>query len=151
MLSSDSDGNVPHEIKVPAQGGLSRWAGLWRRRQPASGMDTDVLVATWKAAWLKGAQGQWEAASSEANPYAAGHERMAWEAGWRWAQQNHDRRNNGVPRLAHRRRRAGDSTAPLTRALQVGAMGVTVFWVSRALHRWAKGARENPGRLTKES
>lgn len=149
VLPSASDGDVPRAIKVPAQVGWNRWTGFWRRRDPRSETNTDALVAAWKAAWSKGAQAQWEATLSDANPYAAGQERMAWDAGWRWAQQNPDRRNHGLPRLAHRRRRASDSTAPLARALQVGAMGVTVFWVSRALHRWAKGAQQNPGRVTK--
>jgi ribosome modulation factor len=98
-------------------------------------------VAAWKAAWLKGAHGGWHAEPSNANPYTTGQERSAWEAGWRWAQQNPDRRKNGAPRLAHRHRRALDSPAPLTRALQLSAMGVTVFWISRAIHRWARGPR----------
>lgn len=151
VLPSAFDGDVARTLKVPAQVVWSRWTGLWRRRHAESGMDTDVVVAAWKAAWSKGAQAQWKAAPSDANPYAAGQERMAWEAGWRWAQQNPDRRNHGMPRLAHRRRRTSDSTTPLTRALQVGAMGVTVFWVSRALHRWATGARQNPNGLTKSN
>jgi hypothetical protein len=103
-------------------------------------VDTDALVAAWKAAWMKGAHARWQDKPSETNPHAAGQERSAWDAGWRWAQQNPDRRND-MSRLAHRRRRADDSSAPMTRALQLTAVGVTVFWVSRALHRWARGPR----------
>jgi hypothetical protein len=135
-----SPGETGNGTTTPGERGLRRWTALWRRRTSPV-VDTDALVAAWKAAWMNGARAHWEAKASGANPHATGQERSAWDAGWRWAQQNPDRRNHHTPRLAHRRRRATDSTAPLTRALQVTAMGVTVFWVSRALHRWAHRAR----------
>lgn len=104
-------------------------------------MDTDAIVAAWKTAWITGAQAAWEAQPSDANPYAGGQQRSAWDAGWRWAQHNPDRRSHGALRLAHPHRRTSDATPPLTRALQLGAVGVTVFWVSRTLHRWARGSQ----------
>jgi hypothetical protein len=132
-------------VLAPASNGrdsglLSRWTPFWRRK-PRPVIDTDALVAAWKAAWMKGAHARWNAKLSNANPYATGQERSAWQAGWRWAEQHPDRRSYDPSRLAHRLRRADDSTTPLTRALQLTAMGVTVFWVSRALHRWARGPR----------
>jgi hypothetical protein len=126
---------------VKASNGLGRWTGFWRRKKSAPVDDTDMLVAAWKAAWMEGAQAGWQAKTSEANPHAAGQGRSAWEAGWRWAQQNPDRRNHDTPRLAHRHRRVSDSNRPITRALQLTAVGISVFWVSRALNRWARGAR----------
>jgi hypothetical protein len=126
---------------APFPAGWNRWTGLWRRsagRHPVDPVSTDAIVAAWKAAWLKGAEGGWRAEPSNANPYSNGQERSAWDAGWRWAQKNPDRRTSSIPRLAHPHRRAVDTTVPLKRALQLSAAGVTVFWVSRTLHRWAR-------------
>lgn len=139
VLSSASDGEAP-EGKGPTGRRWTRWTGFWRLSDSGPGESTDALVAAWKAAWLTGAQAAWDAQPAEANPHAASPERSAWDAGWRWAEHNPDRRTRGTSRLAHRHRRANDSTPHLTRALQLGAVGVTVFWVSRALHRWARGA-----------
>lgn len=141
MLSSASDGDAPKNNAAPAGRRWTQWSALWRHNNSAVVVNTDALVAAWKTAWMNGAQAAWRAMPSGANPHPTGQERSAWDAGWRWAQQNPDRRTNGTPRLAHRHRRANDSTAPLTRALQLGAMGVTVFWVSRALHRWVRGTQ----------
>jgi len=65
-------------------------------------------------------------------------ERAAWDAGWKWASQNPNRRANRAPRFAHPLRRAADATlaASLKRAAAVGATGVTVYALSRALRRW---------------
>jgi len=141
VLSSGSDGDVPKNNVASAGRKWTRWSAFWRHNDSATVVNTDALVAAWKTAWMNGAQEAWRSMPSGANPHATGQERSAWDAGWRWAQQNPDRRTYGTPRLAHRHRRANDSTAPFTRALQLGAMGVTVFWVSRALHRWARGAQ----------
>jgi hypothetical protein len=139
--SSASDGDAPKGITTLTERRWIRWPEFWRHADSESVVNTDAIVAAWKAAWMKGAQAAWETRPAHANPHATGQERSAWDAGWRWAQQNPDRRNHGTPRLAHRHRRALDSTGPLTRALQLGAVGVTVFWVSRALHRWARGTQ----------
>jgi hypothetical protein len=140
VLSSASDGDAPKNNAAPAARKWTRWSAFWRHNS-ATVVNTDALVAAWKAAWLKGAQAAWEAKPADANPRATTQERSAWDAGWHWAQHNPDRRKHGTPRLAHRHRRANDSTPHLTRALQLGAVGVTVFWVSRALHRWAQGGQ----------
>jgi hypothetical protein len=138
VLSSASDGDAPAAIGPPTHGRGSRWAPFWRRHGPRPADNPDHVVALWKAAWLNGANARWKAVPSEANPHANGQERRAWDAGWRWAEQNPDRRSHRVSRLAHRRRRASDSTPHLTRALGLSALGVTVFLISRALHRWGK-------------
>lgn len=140
VLSSVSDGAAVAATNAPTHSRWSRWARFMRRQSPRPDDNPDLRVATWKAAWLSGAKARWEAISSGANPYATGQERMAWAAGWRWAQQNPDRRNHREPRMAHRRRRAGDSTPHLTRTLGLSAVGLSVFFISRAVHRWAKGA-----------
>lgn len=137
---SSSDGEAPKGSTTPAQRRWTTWAGFWRHRSSGPGTNTDALVAAWKSAWMKGAHAAWEAKPSNANPHAEGQARSAWDAGWLWAQQHADRRHQDSSRLAHRHRRANDSTPHLTRALQLGAVGVTVFWVSRAVHRWARGA-----------
>jgi hypothetical protein len=140
VLSSVSDGDAPAAINAPTHGRGSRWALFWRRHSPQPGDNPDLLVANWKAAWSNGARAQWKAVSSDANPHATGQERLAWDAGWRWAEQNPDRRNQRVPRLAHRRRRASDSTPHITRTLGLGAIGLTVFLISQALTRWGRRA-----------
>ena len=138
VLSSDSGGPAPAANNTPTHSRWGRLARLWRRDKARPGDNPDLLVATWKAAWLSGAKARWEALSPGANPYTTNQERMAWAAGWRWAHQNPDRRNHGVPRMAHRRRRASDSSPHLTRTLGLGAVGLSVFLISRAVHRWAK-------------
>lgn len=72
-------------------------------------------------------------------------ERAAWDAGWKWAEQNPDRRSNRAPRFAHPRRRAMDSTltASLKRAAAVGATGVTLYAISKALRRWSRSPRRD--------
>jgi hypothetical protein len=75
------------------------------------------------------------------NPYAQGAERAAWDAGWRWAARNPDRRDHhNNNRLAHPHRRAGDSVfgPSLKRAAAVGATGVTIFAISRVIRRLSR-------------
>jgi hypothetical protein len=141
VFSSAPDGKTPEGITASNNRKWTRWTGFWRRGDSKPAASTDALVAAWKTAWMHGAQAAWRAMPSGANPHATGQERSAWDAGWRWAQQHPDRRTHGTPRLAHRHRRANDSTPHLTRALQIGAVGVTAFWVSRALHRWSRSSR----------
>ena len=136
--SSVSNGPEPAANNPPTHSRWTRWARLWRRDKARPGDNPDLFVATWKAAWLSGAKARWEAQSPGANPYTTNQERMAWAAGRRWAQQNPDRRQQRVPRMAHRRRRASDSSPHLTRTLGLGALGLSVFFISRAVHRWAK-------------
>jgi hypothetical protein len=138
--SSAADGEAPEGSTTNGSRRWTAWTGFWRQKS-SEPLNTDALVAAWKAAWMQGADAAWEAQPADANPHPTGQARSAWHAGWRWAQHNPDRRKHDAPRLAHRYRRTNDSTPRLTRALQVGAMGVTVFWVSRALHRWARGSR----------
>ena len=137
---NSSDGNDRNSASSSTERGWARWVGLLRHGQK-SPIDTDAIVAAWKNAWMEGAEARWHAKPVTANPHATDREFAAWEAGWRWADQNPDRRNHDTSRLAHPHRRVNDSTKPLTRALQVGAAGVTVFWLSRTLQRWARGPR----------
>jgi hypothetical protein len=89
----------------------------------------------WKVAWVKGARAYWAGALHSAQPYASPPGNIAWDAGWHWAEQNPDRRKEAVPRLAHRRRRATDPMPHLARAVQVGAVGLTLYGLSRSLRR----------------
>jgi hypothetical protein len=115
------------------------WARLLHRREPPP-VQPDAVVATWKAAWVRGANAAWGPHRPVANPYHTEMERAAWQAGWKWAELNPDRRTNRVPRFAHPRRRAMDSsmTASLKRAAAVGATGVTLYAISKALRRWSR-------------
>ena len=140
VAASPHNGDRQAGNERPVEGRLSRWTGFWRRTEPKPAENPDLLVALWKAAWSKGAAAGWNALKLDANPYGSGRERLAWDAGWRWSQHNPDRRNDGTQRMAHRYRRADDSTPHLTRTLRLGAVGVSVFLLSRALHRWAKAA-----------
>ena len=99
--------------------------------------EADARVAAWKVAWLEGAKAAWSPDRRTTNPYSDGLERSAWTAGWNWAGQNPDRRTNKTERIAHPRRRSTDSHLPRTlrRAAAVGATGVTLFAISRAV-RW---------------
>ena len=117
---------------------VSRWTAFWRpRRQADEEPPTqDALVASWKTAWTQGAQARWSDQSSASNPYPSGHERSAWEAGWRWATRNPDRRSREMQRLAHPRRRADDAQPHLRRAIKLSVAGLTVFGLSKLVHRW---------------
>lgn len=127
---------TPPKGSAGAAGKAGRgWAAFWTRRRGAPGVSPDVQVAMWKVAWAKGARARWAGAPHSAQPYASSPANIAWDAGWHWAEQNPDRRKESVPRLAHRRRRATDPTPHLTRAVQVGAVGLTLYGLSRSLRR----------------
>ena len=87
---------------------------------------------------MKGASAAWASSRPAVNPCVAEMERAAWAAGWKWASQNPNRRAGRAPRFAHPLRRATDATfsASLKRAAAVGATGVTVYALSKALRRW---------------
>ena len=99
--------------------------------------EADARVAAWKMAWLEGAKAAWAPGRRSTNPYSDGLQRSAWAAGWNWAGQNPDRRTKKPERMAHPHRRSTDSNLPRTlkRAAAVGATGVTLFAISRAV-RW---------------
>jgi hypothetical protein len=124
-----------------------RWWNRWRRGRPTADSNPDVAVAAWKTAWLEGAHAAWATQRVYSNPYAQGAERSAWDAGWRWAAHNPDRRDrHNNSRLAHPHRRASDSALcpSLKRAAAVGATGVTIFAISRLIRRLSRGsARES--------
>jgi hypothetical protein len=108
-----------------------------RSDRESSAAEADARVAAWKLAWLEGAKAAWDPDRRTTNPYTDGLERSAWAAGWNWAGQNPDRRSTKNERIAHPRRRSTDSNLPrnLKRAAAVGATGVTIFAISRAV-RW---------------
>jgi hypothetical protein len=116
-----------------------KWWARWTGRGEPPAPEPDALVAAWKAAWVKGANAAW-AHQPATNPHQAGMERAAWDAGWKWADQNPDRRTNRAPRFAHPRRRARDTTvtASLKRAAAVSATGVTLYAISKVLRRWSR-------------
>jgi hypothetical protein len=117
----------------------SRWWDKWRRRPSSTDPNPDVLVAEWKTAWLEGAQAAWAPQRLYNNPYTSGAQRSAWDAGWRWAGRNPDRRSKQVPLIAHPHRRQADTTlTPLKRAAALGATGVTIYAISRVLQRWRR-------------
>jgi hypothetical protein len=129
----------------PSTHDSSKWWARWGGRRVPPSPQPDALVATWKAAWLEGANAGWAPRLSATNPRAAQMERAAWDAGWKWASQNPNRRANRAPRFAHPRRRATDATlsASLKRAAAVGATGVTLYAISKALRRWSRRARSD--------
>jgi hypothetical protein len=120
-----------------------KWWARWRHRTNAS--QPDALVATWKAAWLRGATAVWQRQDTATNPYETGIQRSAWDAGAKWARENPDRRTKRAPRFAHPRRRADDSKLPATlkRAAAVGATGLTLYAITKTLQRWTRpGVRQ---------
>ena len=108
-----------------------------RSNRESAAADADARVAAWKLAWLEGAKAAWAPDHRPTNPYSDGLQRSAWAAGWNWAGQNPDRRSQKPERMAHPYRRSTDSNLPrnLKRAAAVGATGVTIFALSRAV-RW---------------
>src|SRR4029450_13598785 len=123
-----------------------RWWDKWRRRNASERGNPDVVVAAWKAAWLEGANAAWAPQRTYSNPYGAGVERSAWDAGWRWAGRNPDRRTKNNVRFAHPHRRASDSPLgdSLKRAAALGATGVTIYAISKVVRRWLKRGQDTP-------
>jgi len=117
----------------------SRW---WKARRPDTAIaDPDRQVTRWKNGWLAGATAAWSsdgAPSDTHNPHPDGYEHAAWDAGFKWARENPDRRREADLRLAHPHRRASDAklTVTLKRAAALGATGVALYAASRALKRW---------------
>jgi hypothetical protein len=116
----------------------SRW---WKSRHDKAITDPDTQVTRWKDGWLAGATAAWSAeapASDPHNPHPAGLEHSAWDAGFKWARENPDRRRSEGLRLAHPHRRASDAKLTVTfkRAAALGATGVALYAASRALKRW---------------
>jgi hypothetical protein len=130
-------------MKIPGADTTNRLARFGRRRDPSPNTDADLVVSLWKAAWVEGANARWTPGASTANPHAAGMERSAWDAGWEWAAQNPDRRRNSTPRLAHRRQRATDSpvATSVKRAMGLGAAGVAVYAIAKAVGLWRRSPR----------
>ena len=90
-----------------------------------------------------GATAAWSADPATSNPHnpeRSGLEHAAWEAGCKWAREHADRRHSDALRLAHPHRRASDAklTLSLKRAAALGATGVALYAVSRAMRRWRK-------------
>jgi hypothetical protein len=116
-----------------------RW---WKsRRHGTTLVDPDAQVSRWKDQWLAGATAAWSGEATPSNPHnaqRAGLEHAAWQAGFKWARENPDRRHNEDLRLAHPHRRASDArlATSLKRAAALGATGVALYAASRALRRW---------------
>jgi ribosome modulation factor len=139
-----SNGATPTTAKSRRE--VSRWTAFWRpRAQPEEPPTQDALVASWKTAWSQGAQARWNDQSSTSNPHQTGHERSAWEAGWRWATRNPDRRSQEIQRLAHPGRRAGDAPPHLRRAIKLSVAGLTLLGISRLVHRWVTAPPRRDG------
>ena len=108
-----------------------------RRPHTSPDADADLLVSKWKSAWVEGAKARWAPEASKGNPYTAGMEQSAWEAGWEWGGTNPDRRRNLPPHVAHRRRRATDHpvATSVKRAMGLGAAGVAVYAIAKTVRR----------------
>jgi hypothetical protein len=132
---------APSKQPPSTNGGAHARSNLWEwltGRRPA-GNDTenpDAMVGLWKTAWAEGANARWRDGASALNPYSGEPARSAWFAGCRWAAQNPDRRSTGPVRMAHRRRRATDSSPYLSRAVGLGVVSLTLFAMTRGLKRW---------------
>jgi hypothetical protein len=123
--------------------GVSRWPSFWRSRRQQEEPTPDAIVASWKTAWSHGAQARWSEQSAGSNPYSSGHERSAWEAGWRWAARNPDRRSREQMLLAHPLRRAGDTPPHIRRAIKLSVAGLTLLGISKLVHRWVTTPRRD--------
>jgi hypothetical protein len=85
-------------------------------------------VQTWKEAWAGGARARWSGTGFIHNPHEPrSPSAAAWAAGWRWAEQQPDRRRSDVVRLAHPYRRSTDTPARVIRTARAGAVGLSVL------------------------
>lgn len=94
----------------------------------------DRVVRQWKDSWAHGARARWSGAESR-SPHAPGSRRAAaWEAGWRWADRQPDRRR-GQTSLAHPHRRRTDTIPRLVRGARAGALGLSMLTLVGGLWR----------------
>jgi hypothetical protein len=90
--------------------------------------DAHVQVQAWKEAWVAGAQARWSGAPFVKNPHQPrSSAAAAWGAGWRWAEQQPDRRRPEVVRFAHPYRRSTDTPSRVIRSARAGAVGLSVL------------------------
>ena len=116
--------------QTPRDGRKSLLDRLWPR---PSANDDDAHVMRWKREWASGAEARWAGKPPGDNPHDAGSPfAMAWRAGWRWADQQPNRREPSVVRFAVPQRRASDRVSPLRRSAQAGAVGLSAL----ALASW---------------
>ena len=107
--------------------------------KPASESPQDS-VQTWKHSWDLGARARWTGNPAQANPYPADSRRArAWAAGWRWAEQQPDRRATLRVRLAHPHRRRTDTPSALLGSARTAGVGVSMLILAAWL--WQIGVR----------
>jgi hypothetical protein len=77
---------------------------------------------------VAGAQARWSGAAFVKNPHEPrSSAAAAWGAGWRWAEQQPDRRRPEVVRFAHPYRRSTDTPTRVIRSARAGAVGLSVL------------------------
>jgi hypothetical protein len=102
----------------------------WLRLRRAP-VDDDTYVTRWKQTWAGGAEARWRGRAGTDNPHPPDSAfATAWSAGWRWADQQPDRRKPSSVRFAVPQRRAADRVSPLRRSARAGAVGLSVVAVA---------------------
>jgi hypothetical protein len=105
----------------------------WSQLPVASTADP---VFAWKQSWAVGARARWAGSPASANPHERGsREGEAWAAGWRWAEQQPDRRASVHVRLAHPHRRGTDHPSALLQSARTAGIGVSTLVVATWLWR----------------
>jgi hypothetical protein len=116
---------------------LFKWLRVRRDRR-----DDDEYVTQWKQSWASGAEARWGGASPGDNPHRSDSAfATAWGAGWRWADQQPDRRTSTVVRFAVPQRRASDRVSPLRRSARAGAVGLSMLAVAGWLWQTQRRAK----------
>jgi hypothetical protein len=96
--------------------------------------NSDRQVRGWRRDWERGADARWSGRSTGVNPYPSGSSRAsAWSAGWRWADQQANRRRPRACRLAHPYRRSSDTLVRLVRGTNASAVGVSALTMIAAV------------------
>jgi hypothetical protein len=113
------------------------------RRPPVADPDSQVLM--WKESWVAGAEARW-AGTPRVNPYHPRSPRSgAWAAGWRWAEQQPDRRSRRRVQLAHPRRRRTDASLRRVRSVQASAIGISTLVLAGWLWRTRRPRQSDGG------
>jgi hypothetical protein len=115
-------------------------------RSSSTSDDTQRELLIWRDAWMKGAHARWRGIPSLENPHPVGaRQAAAWDAGWRWAGCQPDRRRSDVVRFAHPHRRNADHREPLMRRSTAAAAGLSALtlagWLWRMRRTWSRSHR----------
>ena len=144
MISISPKSGQPRKsvTDFPSARRVLSWARACWLKPPAE--SPEGPFQTWKRSWALGANARWANTPMHANPNQPGSPgAKAWRAGWRWAEQQPDRRAIVRVRLAHPYRRWADHPSPVLQSARTAGVGVSTLVIAAWL--WQIRAKRRSG------